>query len=521
LQIIHLKKFAHFRARLGHLNPTMALNKIILFEEFYEIPRSIAFSFFADYWRQKGFRLVSYSVLPQTSFFLKIKKNISKLFLINHQNFFIFRFSRLIGIHYNLNPSVENLSKIDFDNISPLIGSNKENILKFRFLNIPVGENFYDWHLRKNKLGTIDSSSDLFRNDLFFFMGLVNWWNVFFQNQSVEAIHVSHSVYLQGMIARVAIFNNIPTYVVSIDKCYRLSKENLHAEGEFQYYDPNSSNFFDYQISYSGAETELVRLKNGEPFISKEHSTISGFKNKNFDFKIDDKANSINALIAAHCFTESVHQNGMMLFPDYLTWAQHLGNLSITSPHKWYIKAHPFFTPEENKIFNQLLVEYPHLTGVPADINIIKLFEEGIDIVFTCYGTIGFDASCMGVPVVMGSQNSAYKNYNFTIQPKNLVEFNNIVNSLPEILKNHRIDYKQILHYFSIHHLRQTITWLFGDSLQCIIDDMGRYENIFQDPKILSLWVEKVWNPELQSALESKVKLFLEGDRYFIDGFFK
>jgi hypothetical protein len=35
------------------------------------------------------------------------------------------------------------------------------------------------------------------------------------------------------------------------------------------------------------------------------------------------------------------------------------------------------------------------------------------------------------------------------------------------------------------------------------------------------LWVEKVWNPELQSALESKVKLFLEGDRYFIDGFFK
>jgi hypothetical protein len=86
---------------------------------------------------------------------LKIKKNISKLFLINHQNFFIFRFSRLIGIHYNLNPSVENLSKIDFDNISPLIGSNKENILKFRFLNIPVGENFYDWHLRKNKLGTI------------------------------------------------------------------------------------------------------------------------------------------------------------------------------------------------------------------------------------------------------------------------------------------------------------------------------------------------------------------------------
>jgi hypothetical protein len=29
------------------------LYPIILFEEFYEIPRSIAFSFFADYWRQK------------------------------------------------------------------------------------------------------------------------------------------------------------------------------------------------------------------------------------------------------------------------------------------------------------------------------------------------------------------------------------------------------------------------------------------------------------------------------------
>jgi hypothetical protein len=392
--------------------------------------------------------------------------------------------------------------------------------LSFRFLKIPIGENFYDWYLRVNEVETIDTESRQFFSQLVWFVGLAKWWNFYFQKEQIESLHVSHSVYVQGMIARIAMFNQVKVYVVSFDKCYRLSRQNLHSEGEFSFYDPKSLNFFNYEIDLEESRRELVRLKRGDLFVTKEHSLVSGFRNPSTEFAIDCDSSKIHALIATHCFTESVHQQGDLLFPDYYTWTAFMAKITQDSPHSWYVKAHPYFSTTELLIFKNLIAEFPHLIEIPADISITHLFNQGVNVVFTGYGTIGFDASTHGVPVVAASTNASYKNYSFCIQPKSREGLENVIRNLETILASHIINEKELLHYFSVHHLRQVTTWLFGNYLNSLIEHVENYSNIFTDARIFSFWLDSVWSQETHSLLAKKVETFIEGDSYFMDGHF-
>ena len=172
-------------------------------------------------------------------------------------------------------------------------------------------------------------------------------------------------------------------------------------------------------------------------------------------------------------------------------------------------------------IFKKLVSDFPHLVEIPSDVSITHLFSQGINVVFTAYGTIGFDASILGIPVVAASTNATYKNYRFCIQPSNKLELESIILNLGTTVQKHLISEKELLHYFSVHHLRQVTTWLFGNHLDKLIHYLGHYTNIFNDTKVFFFWVNKIWSPEIHNFLMERVETFIEGDSYFMDGHFK
>jgi len=518
-EFFDIKVFLRHNKIINKNNCEISSSGLVLFEEFLEFPRIIAFSYFANYWGQSGYKLFSYNVSPTRSSWGRIKVKLSQILLPFHHNYKINCLFSSMGIKKRISPRILKLSELEKELVHSLKGCTKENVLDLEFLEIPIGDCFYDWYLRSNNLGTINTKDEYFFEQLEDFLGLVKWWDNFYKKYPVIAVNTTHSVYLQGMVGRVAVYNNIPTYVISYDKNYKLSRNNWHAEGEFHFYDPKQPNFYSFSFEKETAKELLSQLKTNSSFITKEHSVVSGFRNRNDNFTISP-SDTINALIAPHCFTESVHQQGKMLFADYQTWFQYLLDLSSRTPYNWYVKPHPYFNLQEKNIFKNLVSNHRHLKFVPAESNLTNLFKQGIDVVFTAYGTIGFDASSENIPVVTASQNCSYKNYNFCLKPKNIAELDSIIYNLKSAIKNYKIEEDEILHFFSVHYLRSTKSWLLGAQLGNLIDHVGGYENIFKNSSTLSFWVNNLWANEIHTNLNILTSSFIESNLYMMDGYF-
>jgi hypothetical protein len=389
----------------------------------------------------------------------------------------------------------------------------KDEVLQFEYLGVRVGDLFYDWYLRVANKATIDVNDRMCQGMFLDFLAGVSYWNSFFRNSRVDNLLVTHSVYEQGVPARFAMTRDIPVFLVTSDRCFRLNRNDYLSDLEFKYYLPSIDEFNGYKLDLPAASKKMETLFSGKIGVDIAHSFVSGLHGIETS-KIVRRTAPVRVLIAAHCFSDAPHANGDHIFPDFIEWLNFLAGYAKLSEYEWYVKAHPAFFPSDIDIFQEFCRENPHIIPIDCDYSNSELVQQGINVVLTVYGTIAFEAAYLGALVVDASVNTPHMNYSFTLKPENLSDYVSTLDNLEASLKDFKPNRSDILHFYDIHHLRKSEHWLFGEFYNDMVGFMGDFSSQYTDSRIYAFWLNLADTTPHVKEVRANISEFIADKRY-------
>ena len=312
---------------------------------------------------------------------------------------------------------------------------NLNELEKYKFRNILIGDLIYDSYLKKYLLPTIDIKSIQFRTYFAEFIKNFIYWLEYFNKKKIKAVIASHGVYSLAIPLRIAQKKKINSYVLNEEKIYNLkytpikkyvSPTSLFQETEFYKKIFNTKNSMEKQnILKVGKKILTKRLK--------ENFTYSYIRKKNKKLSKNKKkihSNKTGVLIAAHSFFDSPHVYGRNFFPDFFAWLDFLTKLSKYTNYQWYIKAHPNKFDLTDKVIKQLLKKNKHIKILPDYYDLKKIRQMNIQAILTVYGSIAKEAYLYNIVPINASNSNPYRNFSFALTPKNIKDFKNKINNL-------------------------------------------------------------------------------------------
>ena len=425
----------------------------------------------------------------------------------------LFRIYESFAIEELLVPS--NLSKIRkeveliyFDVSNKILA--KSDIVNLKVGDILIGDLLYDSYLSFYKKTSIDIQSKKFRQFLKrFIYGFVFWQN-FFKENDIVAINVSHTVYENGIPARIAIKNGVATFQINATHVYRLNDKNQMAYLDFHNF-PAVFRSLPQSIRENGlgnAEKRIRMRLHGDVGVDMPYSTKSAYGSFK-EYRLVEKSERTKILIAPHCFFDSPHPYGLNLFPDCFEWLEFIVRISGQTNYDWYVKTHPDFLPGTKKMIEQFFLKYPKFKLLPPDSSHRQLVAEGINVALTIYGTIGFEYAAMGISVVNASVNNPHVAYNFNCHPKSIKEYEDVLLNLDTLKIN--IKHEEVCEYYFMKNIYNNENWLFRD-YQAMIKKMGGYKEQFSS-KIYDYWLNE-WDEELDNKVMQRLRNFLSSQQY-------
>jgi len=389
----------------------------------------------------------------------------------------------------------------------------KKDIEALVINGVSVGDLFYDSFLKKYQKPTIDRDWPEFQDFLLESIELFIFWEDFLSDNDVRAINVSHCVYTLAIPLRLAVSRNIPVYQTSATHVYRLSKDNLFAYNDFHYF-PESFAALPDTVKQAGlveSKQRIERRLGGEVGVDMAYSTKSAYGASRHANLLKESSRK-KILIATHCFFDSPHSYGDNIFPDFYEWLDFLGKITEETDYDWYIKTHPDYLPGTKEIIESFISKYPKFTLLPSDASHHQIISEGIDLVLTVYGTIGFEYAALGVPVINASQNNPHIAYDFNLHAKDAEDYRRMLIDLDNL--EFTIDKQQVYEYYFMRHIYNTED-LFFTCYNKMIADVGGYSEQFT-PIVYKKWLEE-WNPEKHSAILAALVSFVESGDFRMD----
>jgi hypothetical protein len=374
-----------------------------------------------------------------------------------------------------------------------------------------IGDLIYDSHLKKNKVPTVNIKHLSFQESLKQSLGIYIFWRDYFDIHDVKAVNVSHCVYNNAIILRIAIQRNIPAYQINATHAYYLTKENLWAYDDFYYFPEefNKLSFEEQRIGLIEAKKRLEKRFAGEVGVDMNYSKKSAYTRNNND-KVLSESPQLKIFVAPHCFFDSPHPYGVSLFTDFYEWLTFLGKISEKTDYDWYIKTHPDFLPVNIPIIEEFINKYPKFTLIPAKTSHHQIIGEGIDFVLTVHGTIGFEYAALGVPVINASTCNPHIAYNFNFHPKTVEEYEKILLDLP----NHKlnIDINEVYEYYYMKFINNNVeNWLYCD-YNAFLEEIGGYKMQFT-PIAYEKFLAK-FSQERHNYILQLLKNFIDSKNY-------
>lgn len=480
-------------------------------------PAFIIYSYFCNFFLRSELKVIGYYPSNEFGKLRFFFNRILCLLSIDNGLFRPYRILRSMGVKSFIFPNIVEILDDDIGNLlSSCRKEGKEFILRMKIKNVVFGDLFYDWHLRKRELATIDVNTMYFEKDLNQFLLLFTFWYDYFANNNVKFVLVSHSVYAQGLVGRIGLEFGSQVFFIGPDRVHKITNERLMADSEFQLYEPNVDWQLGYKINPLRARKALKDLSFGSK-ITTAHTFVSGYKGSKIERIV--REGEINILIASHCFSDSPHSFGDQLFPDYFEWLNFLAEFSKHSSFNWYIKAHPAFFESDKIHFNEFSKMNPHLIVVPSEYSNLELFKQGINVVLTVHGTIAFEAAYEDILVINASRNSPHVNYNFSLSPKSIEEFREMLICIPAMVHVTNIDKTQVEHFFDLHHLRLNRSVIFGDNYQAYLNFVGGYGAQYTNPLSLEFWLKDDKCVKNFQISYTKIANFIRSSNIVLDSF--
>lgn len=458
-------------------------NGIILIEFNHILSAHITYPYLIKVLNDKNnSEVISYSPnkISKLHFFLNI-------FLLPF-NLGVYSIYKSFGSSKLISPNLTNKYFGQITNIRNKI-KNKNDLIDLKIDGIWVGDLIYDSYLMKYNLPTIDFQKKSFDDYFKYSIKIYYFWRDYFNKNKINAICVSHCCYLNALPLRIAISKNIKSYMIHLQKCYKLDKNNLFADKDFLYYKEVFSQFTNNdKIKFKKLAFDRIKLRfDGKIGVDMPYSNKSAYSDKYNKKRIIKKSSKIKILIAAHCFSDSPHGHGKQLFADFYDWIDFLGKLSDNTDYDWYIKSHPDFKISTKKILIEFVKKYKKFNLIPSDSSHHQIIKEGINFALTCVGTIGFEYPMLGIPVINASQNNPHISYNFNLHPKNITEYEKLLRNLNQI--NFKIDKSEIAEFYYMNNIYNTNKLFFKD-YEKMENKLGGYKKQF-NPIVFDYWINE------------------------------
>lgn len=378
----------------------------------------------------------------------------------------IFQFSFLRAIGAKRNVLFYSEKKISPKMISLFKNvTSKRDLLQFEYLGIRIGDLIYDTYLTETKQPTLNLEDKKLLLIFADCCAITENWVELMQNKSVSAVCVSHTVYKNGIPARVCVQFGIPAYQVTLSSIYKLRRDRVLAHFDFLDY-PEEFKKLSEDQKLTGVEKARERL-NRRLFFGDSpelnYLPVSAYRPIRGDEpRVLEVNNKYKVLIATHDFFDSPHCNGDTLYEDFFVWLEEVAKISLKTNFDWYIKNHPFLRGNGAQVVDKILANFPHIKLIPPNTSHQQIKNEGINAVLTVYGTIGSEYAALGLTAVNACVTNPHSAYSFSLNPSSIQEFEETVISLDSI--DHEIKTEEIYEYFYMHYIRLGLSWAFSET---------------------------------------------------------
>lgn len=122
-----------------------------------------------------------------------------------------------------------------FNEVYPTLKTQKD-VENLQVEGLWIGDLLYDSYLKDYTVPTVDINDSNFHESLRHSLGIYVFWRDYFDSHDVKAVNVSHCVYNNAIILRLAIQRGIPAYQINATHAYYLTEKNLWAYDDFYYF---------------------------------------------------------------------------------------------------------------------------------------------------------------------------------------------------------------------------------------------------------------------------------------------
>ena len=320
-----------------------------------------------------------------------------------------------------------------------------EELLSLSFKNILLGDLIYDDALKHNhtKDLTIHSLTKEDYSIVLRAFWLTLEYQRFFKRSNIKYLVATHATYIEyGVLLRTATRLGI-TALETTDSFLGIhppdeKKESANLmNGLYTSLVLQLRNYKNLQKKIEAGRSNLTARFEG---VQKQIDVALAFTQKETYSKerlsacLGTPLDKPYAFIFAHVFTDSPHLSCKLLYKDYYIWLKEtLAIAKTVNDVTWLIKPHPSQFLYGDVSFKQILsqVNNDNIHIVPTDFNTKSII--GIaDAIITCQGTIGLEASCFGIPVVVAG-TPFYANFGFCHTPKSQTEYTACLHKCPEL----------------------------------------------------------------------------------------
>lgn len=384
----------------------------------------------------------------------------------------------------------------------------KQDLEDLEIDGIHVGDLIYGAFISTYREPTVSLGDPRLVSLIADFLGLLDYWRSYFSRHSVRAVVSSHLVYEMGLPARVALFRDVEAFHFS-DTGTGLTRVNpVNPFYGFEH-ESFADRFAELATEQRKAALELAEQRLSarfsglgdpdlNPSAARQYQQQSRNSGKPGPFS---SADTFRVLIAAQLFWDSPHQRGKGLFPDFYEWLVFLGEFSADSNHSWYIKVHPDGNGQEDWMYRELADRFPQLRVLPPDVTHHEIFSTGVDVALTVHGTVGFEYPLHGIPVVNASTVHPHIAFDFTVTPRSLEEYIEILGNLENLrLSNVR---EETLRYYFVKNIYYTPNIFFDDYQGQIRNALPR-----NSAKALDSWIRQ-WGDSKHAMLVEALDNFV------------
>ena len=460
------------------------------------------------------------------SFLESFKWKIKQFFLLG-----FFKIYRIYGLKDIFIPSVDyvdsDLTNKIYQKIKKKINS-KKDVLKISVKNTLIGDLIYDTYLNRYLQPTVDINNKEFQLVMKECIELALYWHDFFIRNKVKYIIGTHGVYSYAIPYRIALNFKVRGFLTNLHGIKEVTNDFIYEHSP----DRNKKNLLN-TITLSKkkkyikkAKSDLKKLTNGYKIKNRDYTLkkSSFIKYKSKKVRLIKPSNKIKILVSPHDFFDAAHGFGdHKLFEDYYEWLKFTLDLSLKTDYEWYVKTHPDLMGKfgekqraTREIVSEMVSNYKNVKMLPPNYSHRDIINGGIDFVITCHGSVAYEYAMENIPTIIGSKCNPYKEFKFSIQPKDRKDYKRKIMNLVKIKKLFKINKRNIYEFYALKfYVVYTLNWVFNYRDYC--NFIGSWYN-WQNTNIFKYWILKK-NKRLDSKIYAIINNFLDSNSNMLFSF--